>query len=253
MRSCLYTGWIRHRRFTPRAHAFRYRIYLTYLDLAELPSVFDRFWLWSARRRALASFRRSDYHGDPSQPLSDAVRDLVLTRTGKRPTGPIRLLTHLRYFGYCFNPVSFYYCFDAADSRVETVVAEITNTPWGERHAYVLPIADAVCSGARTWEFEFDKQFHVSPFLPMDMRYHWRLSAPAETLDVHMQNSRAGAIDFDATLHLRRVPITHGSLARALAMFPLITLKVSALIYWQALALWVRRTPFFAHPRPHTP
>ena len=174
--------------------------------------------------------------------------ELVKTRTGRLPTGPIRLLTHLRYFGYCFNPVSFYYCFDAADTRVETVVAEITNTPWAERHAYVLPITDAARSGARAWEFEFDKQFHVSPFLPMDMRYRWRLAAPGDTLDVHMQNLRAGAIDFDATLHLRRVPITHGSLARALAVFPLITLKVSALIYWQALTLWLRRTPFFAHP-----
>jgi DUF1365 family protein len=248
MKSALYTGWVRHRRFAPRAHAFRYRIYLTYLDLAELPALFDRFWLWSARRRALAAFRRSDYHGDPSRPLDACIRDLVAERTGARPVGPIRLLTHLRHFGYCFNPVSFYYCFDAADSRLETIVAEITNTPWDERHVYVLPIAAAERAGAQGWRFEFDKAFHVSPFLPMDMRYDWRFSAPSDTLDVHMENARAGAVEFDATLHLRREPITSGSLARALCAFPLITLAVSARIYWQALRLWAKRTPFFAHP-----
>jgi len=246
--SALYTGWVRHRRFAPRPHAFRYPIYLTYLDLAELPGVFDRFWLWSARRRALAAFRRGDYHGDPAQPLDECIRDLVTARTGQRPEGPIRLLTHLRYFGYCFNPVSFYYCFDATDSRVETIVAEITNTPWEERHAYVLPVSAAAPAGARAWRFEFDKAFHVSPFLPMDMRYDWRFTAPTETLDVHMENSRAGAVEFDATLHLRREPITGLSLARALCAFPLITLTVSARIYWQALRLWLKRTPFFAHP-----
>ncbi len=248
MRSALYRGWIRHRRYTPRAHTFRYPIFLCYLDLAELPGLFDRFWLWSARRRALAAFRRGDYHGDPGRPLEECIRELVATRTGRRPEGPIRLLTHLRYFGYCFNPVSFYYCFDAADDRVETIVAEITNTPWGERHAYVLPVAAAAALGKRVWRFEFDKEFHVSPFLPMDMRYDWRFTPPAGTLDVHMRNSRAGVLDFDATLHLKREAITRRSLARVLCAFPLITVMVSARIYWQALRLWLKRTPFFAHP-----
>ena len=100
-------------------------------------------------------------------------------RTGARPAGPIRLLTHLRYFGYSFNPVSFYYVFDATDTRVETIVAEITNTPWKERHAYVLPVAGAARAGGRAWRFSFEKQFHVSPFMPMDMRYDWRFGAPA--------------------------------------------------------------------------
>jgi len=248
MNSCLYRGSIRHRRFAPRGHDFRYRLYLCYLDLGEVPGLFDRYWFWSARRRALAAFRRDDYHGDPAQPLDAAVRDLVAARTGTRPRGPIRLLTHLRYFGYCFNPVSFYYCFDAADTRVETIVAEITNTPWDERHAYVLPVAAAERAGARGWRFEFDKEFHVSPFLPMDMRYDWRFTAPGDTLDVHMENSRAGEVEFDATLHLRREPITGRALSRALGWFPLVTVRVSALIYWQALRLWVKRTPLFTHP-----
>ena len=246
--SCLYTGHIRHRRFGPRRNDFRYRIFLTYLDLAELPQLFDRRWFWSARRPALAWFRRSDFLGDPSVPLDAAVRDRIEAETGLRPRGPIRLLTHIRQFGYNFNPVSLYYVFDESDTQLETVVAEITNTPWDERHAYVLRVADAERVGAKVMRWQFDKRFHVSPFMPMDMRYDWRFSEPGDTLSVHMENLKDGQVQFDATLTLRREPITSTTLARALAAFPLITFKVSALIYWQALRLLLKRTPFFTHP-----
>ena len=246
--SCLYTGHIRHRRFGPRRNDFRYRIFLTYLDLAELPQLFDRRWFWSARRPALAWFRRSDFLGDPSVPLDAAVRDRIEAETGLRPRGPIRLLTHIRQFGYNFNPVSLYYVFDESDTELETVVAEITNTPWDERHAYVLRVADAERVGAKVMRWQFDKRFHVSPFMPMDMRYDWRFSEPGDTLSVHMENLKDGQVQFDATLTLRREPITSTTLARALAAFPLITFKVSALIYWQALRLLLKRTPFFTHP-----
>jgi len=185
--SSLYTGHIRHRRFGPRRNDFRYRIFLTYLDLAELPTLFDRRWFWSARRPALAWFRRKDYLGDPALPLDTAVRDRVEAETGQRPTGPIRLLTHIRQFGYTFNPVSFYYVFDATGERLETVVAEITNTPWDERHAYVLRVTEAERVGAQVLRWQFDKRFHVSPFLPMDMRYDWRFSEPGDTLSVDIE------------------------------------------------------------------
>lgn len=246
--SCLYTGWVRHRRFGPRPNRFRYRIYLTYIDLAELPSLFDRYWFWSARRPALAWFRRADFLGDASVPLDTAVRDRIEAECGERPVGPIRLLTHIRHFGYNFNPVSFYYVFDATDTRLEFVVAEITNTPWDERHSYVLRLAAAEPVGAQVWRWQFDKKFHVSPFLPMDMRYDWRFSAPGESLDVHMTNLRGQDVVFDATLSLRREPIGSRSLARALLGFPFITLKVVMLIYWQALVLLLKRTPFYTHP-----
>jgi DUF1365 family protein len=250
MHSALYSGWVSHRRLQPTRNAFRYRLFMVWLDLAELDRAFAGRWLWSTRRAAPARFRRTDYLGPHDRPLDVAVRDLVEARTGARPAGAVRMLAHLRYFGYCFNPVTFYYCYDG-DDRLETIVAEITNTPWRERHQYVLPLARAAADGPHhVWQF--GKDFHVSPFLPMAMDYEWRFDAPAERLNVHMVNRGVGAPPetrvFDATLALEREEITGPALARALAGYPLITAKVVAMIHWQALKLWLKRTPFFVHP-----
>ncbi|NIM52217.1 MAG: DUF1365 family protein [Gemmatimonadales bacterium] len=247
MNSCIYEGVVRHRRTRPVAHAFRYRLFMMYLDLDELPELFDGRWLWSARRFAPAWFRRGDYLGDPSVPLATAVRDLAERRTGRRPTGPIRLLTHLRYFGYVMNPVSFYYCFDQEGETVETILAEITNTPWNERHTYVLGPADNLENG-RVKRRQIAKAFHVSPFMSMDQWYDWRFSTPGRRLVVHMQNFAEGRKLFDATLALRRRQITGRSLAATLARYPLMTARVVAAIYWQALRLWAKRAPFYVHP-----
>jgi DUF1365 family protein len=221
---------------------------MTWLDLAELDTVFRGRWFWSTRRRALAWFRRADYLGDPALPLDEAVRRRVVDAGRPRPAGPIRMLAQLRSFGHCFNPVTFYYCYDVADTRVETVVAEITNTPWGERHAYVLPAAPGHAPG-RTLDFTFGKDFHVSPFMPMDLTCHWRFSAPGQRLAVHMENDRDGRVVFDATLALTRREMTGPSLAGVLLRFPASTLRVLVAIYWQALRLVLKRAPFHAHPR----
>jgi len=248
--SCLYRGTVRHRRLRPVPHAFRYELFMLYLDLAELPHVYDGRWLWSTRRPALAWFRRADHLGDPAQPLDAAVRDLVAARTGRRPAGPIRLLTHLRYFGYVMNPVSFYYCFDPTGTAVETIVADVTNTPWGERHAYVLDV-DARAGRHGVLRFTHAKTFHVSPFMGMDVRYDWRISVPGRRLLVHIDNRESAEEKaFDATLALRREALTGPALAGALARHPWMTAKVAAGIYWQAARLWMKGVPFLAHPAP---
>ena len=247
MHSALYFGQVRHRRFAPRAHAFEYRLFMAYLDLADLESVFRGRWLWSTSRPGLAWLRRADYLGDPQVSLGEAVRAHVEQETGKRPSGPIRMLTNLRYFGLSFNPVTFYYVFDAADTRVETIVAEVTNTPWNERHVYVLADETNEGSGA-VRRHRLAKRFHVSPFMPMDIDYDWRFSAPRESLSVHMENYSQGAQVFDATLALERRTLSGSSLARALAFFPLMTAKVVGAIYWEALRLWAKRVPFYTHP-----
>lgn len=245
--SAIYFGQVLHRRHRPVPHAFRYPIAQLMLDLDELDTVFKDRWLWSVDRPNLAEFRRSDYFGDPSQPLADAVRDHAAPILGHRPNGPVRLLTHLRFAGHVFNPVSFYYCYQADGRTLDCIIAEITNTPWKERHAYVLPVAAATQDGP-SLRWRFDKRFHVSPFMPMDCRYDWRFNRPDAQLRVHMQVWRDGERQFDATQQMQRRPLDASGLAAVLARYPLMTTQVVAAIHWQALRLWLKRNPVHDHP-----
>jgi uncharacterized protein len=244
--SCLYEGTLRHRRHGALEDELRHRMSLLYVDLDELPALFDGRLLWSARRPALVWFRRADYLGPAQTPLALAVRELVRERTTIELDGPIRLLTHLRQLGHCFNPVSFYYCFDEAGEHVRAVVAEVTNTPWRERHAYVMPVDER----ARVMHGVFTKALHVSPLMGMDHSYDWRLTEPGEHLSVHISSTRHADDEplFDATLALRRRELTARELRRALVRDPAPTLRLTARIYAHALRLRLRGARWHAHP-----
>jgi hypothetical protein len=237
--SAIYEGVVAHRRSQPREHAFTYRVAMMYLDLDELPELFDGHPLWSARRPALGWFRRADYHGDADVPLDQAVRELVAERTGYRPEGPVRVLTTPRCFGHAFNPVSFYYCFDPRGEEVQATVAEVTNTPWGERHAYV----------SRELTSRHGKELHVSPFYSLDYEYELCLSPPGERLDVSIGADRDGRREFSASLALERKDLNRRSLTTLLLGRAPLSMKVSAAIYAQALRLRLKGIPVQAHPR----
>lgn len=268
--SAVFEGWVRHRRFEPVEHSFRYPLFLMYLDLDELPGVLDPYPGWSARRRALARFRRADFMGDPARPLAECARDAVEAESGRRPTGPVRLLAGLRHLGHSFNPVSFYYCFDSAAARVEAVVADVRNIPWGERHAYVLARGDRE---GPVLSDELEKALHVSPLMGMDQRYSFRASEPGDRLAVHIESRprpcdaapgdrEAAAQDhvdpgapksFDATLSLRRRELSRPLMARLLARHPAISLQVVARIYAQSLRLKLKGARYFPHPEGSRP
>lgn len=240
--SALYEGWVTHSRRGPVAHTFRYRIGMVLLDLDELPEALDRHPLWSARRPAPVRFRPRDHLGAEAVPLAEAARDLVAERAGFRPAGPVRVLTTPRVLGIGFNPVSFHYLYDEPGDMVEAVIAEVTSTPWGERHSYVLDGRDGALTG------EFEKRLHVSPFMPMDQTYRWRLAEPGEDLAVSITSEQQGDVVFAAGLALRRRELSRSEMTRAMLTYPPAAASTLARIYWNALKLKLKGAPY--HPRP---
>jgi DUF1365 family protein len=248
LNSFIYYVNVTHQRFEPIKHKFNYRVFMLLLDLDELPELFDSYWLWSARKFNICYFNRKDHMGDPEIPLKKTVRDLVLDKAGIKLEGKILLLTHLRYWGYCFNPVSFYYCYDKTNSFVEVIVAEVHNTPWGETHPYILT-PENNRGDKEAQRFIFPKNFHVSPLMPMNFMYDWRLTAPQEKLFVHMKNLMEEKEYFNATLSLERRELNSKNLSKTLLNHPFMTGKVILSIYWQTLKTWLKGAKFYSYLR----
>jgi uncharacterized protein len=259
--SAIYTGKVRHRRFSPKQHAFEYDVFMMYLDTREIVEVFSLSGFWSLKHFAPAQFKRTDFHinnghinkgridknhltQNPLPSVDESVRNTVASTLGKRPTGPIRMLVNLRYWGVNMNPISTYYCFDDSGEKLIAILAEVNNTPWNERHAYVLTGEDF----AHKQHVNFAKEFHVSPFNPIAMDYRWHSTTPNKTLGLHLENWQDGVKVMDATLTLARETITPKSMNHILIRFPWITVKVVAAIYWQAVKLWLKGVPIFNHP-----
>jgi DUF1365 family protein len=240
LRSAVYEGTLCHRRFGPNAaHEFSYRVAMPLLYLDEVDSVTRLHPLWSSRRPAPVWFRRADFLGDSATALPEAVRNLVEERSGLRPTGPVALLANLRTWGWLFNPISMYFCMGADGEAVEALVAEVENTPWHERHPYVV---------GPPGRHRFAKVMHVSPFLPMDVEYELRYTAPGKRLVVQLDVLRGAERLLGVTLSLRRRALGRQALWRLLWDHPVPTHRISAGIYAQAARLRLRGAPFYTHP-----
>ena len=241
----IYTGTVVHRRFTPFTHFFNYPLFMAFIDLDTVNTFLKKSWFWNVNKKALVAFHREDYHGKPDIDLSDSVRKTVHKSIGKEIKGPIRLLTHLRYFGYCFNPVSFYYCYDEMDSEVEVIMAEVTNTPWKERYPYIIYNKNGK---SKLLKANFNKKLHVSPFWGMDHDYEWMFNQPDKDLFVYMKNFKSNRKVFDATLKMKRILFTKKELVKQIIKFPFITTVIVFRIHFQAFKLWLKKAPFFIHP-----
>lgn len=267
--SAIYAGHVWHHRVGPPAHGFRYPLVMLLLDLDELPQLSRTLRLFGWNSAAPVAFRDGDHLGNPGRPVLDNLRAFIEARRGHWPGGPVRLLTHARIFGYVFNPVSIFYCFDPGGATAGTIVAEVNNT-YGERHGYLLdarnlqagpgagdetPPADVQRrgggrAGVRRWHAK--KAFHVSPFKSLDGTYEFQLAPPDDRLDVRIDLTVGGARRFSSHLAMRRRPLTDAGLTRMLLSHPLMTLQVTAAIHWEAFRLWRKGVPFRGQP-PYDP
>lgn len=246
MESAIYIGSLRHRRFRPVAHEFEYPLFMTMLDIDHIPELMRISPLCSYNRWNWASFDERDHFGDPRRTLRQRLESDAKENGAEFPAGGrIFLLTHLRYLGYNFNPVSFFYCCDSGGA-VHTILSEVNNT-FGETRNYWLTRRNQVSVGPGR-SYQFAKEFHVSPFIGPDCDYQFSFNDPGEALTVHIGVAEQGDALLDATLTLRRLPWSAAALHRTLIRHPWMTARVIGAIHWQAVKLLLKKTPFVSHP-----
>ena len=242
MNSSAYFGLVRHKRFIPCLHVFSTRSFYIYLDLDQIEKFFSKSWFWSYEKKNLASFYRKDYLSHiAGASLKEAALQVLKDHTQENFKGQIFLLGHMRYFGFCMNPLAVYYCYDN-DGKLAYVINEVHNTPWNERYTYVLDVRQ---DSGPTYRTQFKKMFHVSPFLPMNLNYHWDFRRPGQKIVLAISDYSEATRVFEAQLTLKKV---QKSLDRLILEYPFNTFKVILGIYWTALRLWLKGVQFISHP-----
>ncbi len=244
--AALYVGDVMHQRMKPFGHRFRYRVFSLLVDLDRLHHVDRQSRLFSVNRGNLVSFHECDHAGN--QGIRSYADDL-LAHAGLR-AARILLVCYPRVFGYVFNPIAVYYAYDYADDLI-AMVYEVRNT-FGERHSYVCPVqlGDLSQGGLRQ---ACDKLFHVSPFIGMGTRYHFRMLPPGKEIRWRILETDADGPLLAATFSGRRLPLTTITLARLMISIPLLTVKIVAGIHWEALKLWLKGARYLARPAPPAP
>ncbi|MDF2178209.1 DUF1365 domain-containing protein [Aliiglaciecola sp. CAU 1673] len=229
----IYTGRVWHARHQPTVHRFSYKMSLFWLDLDDLDSLSSTPGL-SAARWAPVQFKRDDYLTNPELPLGQVAIERMSALAGKPLKGKVFLLGQLRLLGVYFSPVNFYYL-RQENGHYSHALAEVSNTPWNERHHYLIDLDNPA---------ETEKAFHVSPFNPMQMQYKWRVPQPDDALTLGI-SCYQGSRHFDALMKLDRQPVNSKTLRRV--MLSTMSIKTVLAIYWQALKLWIKGTPLYTH------
>jgi DUF1365 family protein len=243
----IFVGKVRHRRYSPKRHEFNYKIFMFCFDISKIQQVFEASRWFSMERLNWFTFKRAKHVGPPTQPLDLAVREHIKEKTGKSPQGKIFLVTHLSTLGYCFNPISLYMVFKPDSDEIEMLLTEVTNTPWGEQHIYILDTPQAVKKN--TYQYAFKKILHVSPFMQMEHEYRLNFKVDNSQLILHMDSHKDNELHFDATLSLSALALNSNNIKIMMRRFPFMTYKVTASIYWEALKLLFKRVPFYAYPK----
>ena len=251
MDSGIYKGVLRHRRFEPVKHDFTYPVFMALLDVDRIPELMRISAFTSYNRFNWATFDERDHFGNASLPLRERLRADAAASGVLLPDGPIYLLTHLRYLGYNFNPISFFYCCDR-QGKIAAILAEVNST-FGESHNYWLSAPNET-PASNALHYSVPKSLHVSPFMKMALDYTFILTPPGDKLIAHMNVLDGEHTLFDATLRLKREPWTASALHRALLRHPWMTAKVISAIHLEALKLYLKKVPVFTKPqRPPSP